>query len=56
MKTQDCKFVGKSTRFFNELVDANISKILDELLQCKNANEIKELIHMIDVLRMTRKK
>ena len=38
----------------NQLINKNISRILKELLTRTKDNEIKELIDMIDILRMTR--
>jgi hypothetical protein len=56
MKKEELKFIGKNKQLFNELVDANISKVLYALFNSTDVNEIRELIHMVDILRMTRKK
>lgn len=50
------EFLGRNKQHFNELVDANIARILKEMLNRKKDNEIKELVNIIDILRMTRKK
>lgn len=56
MNKKDIEFLGKSKQHFNELVDSNIARILKEMLNRTKDSEIKELVNMIDILRMTRKK
>lgn len=56
MDNKELKFLGKSTQHFNELVDSNIAMLLNAFLHSRNNNQRIELIHMIDILRMTRKK
>jgi hypothetical protein len=56
MNNKELEFLGKSTKHFNELVNTNIAMLLNVFLHSGNVNERKEIIQMIDILRMTRKK